>query len=196
MSCCDACSEARPQDGSGLVVTQNQKPLDSCSKVRLARTQNMEGAWIRSCEKMAGLPDALDNFAAVHPKASAQGPTLAAVFELYVQLRRSNQAKPAAKNIAQLFRLRKQDRTHPIRVIIDATSTADKVSKLHRLPPSWKWSALSNCPQRRLNRISSSTQPCRIERRFNFGRTAGPIATAMQSMAICCVFDLVVLVDG
>jgi hypothetical protein len=61
--------------------------------------------------------------------SSAQGPTLAAVFELYVQLRRSNQAKPAAKNIAQLFRLRKQDRTHPIRVIIDATSTADNKTK-------------------------------------------------------------------
>ena len=50
---------------------------------------------------------------------------LAAVFELYVQLRRSNQAKPSARRIAKLFGLRKQNRTHPIRVIIDATSTAD-----------------------------------------------------------------------
>ena len=50
---------------------------------------------------------------------------LAAVLELYVRLRRTNQAKPAARRLAKLFRLRNQDRTHPIRVIIDATSTAD-----------------------------------------------------------------------
>ena len=50
---------------------------------------------------------------------------LAAVFELYVQLRRTKQAKTAARLIAKLFGLRNQNRTHPIRVIIDATSTAD-----------------------------------------------------------------------
>jgi hypothetical protein len=50
---------------------------------------------------------------------------LAAVFELYVQLRRRSQAKPSARRIAKLFGLRMQDRSHPIRVIIDATSTAD-----------------------------------------------------------------------
>ena len=50
---------------------------------------------------------------------------LAAVFELYVQLRRRNQAKPAAQRIAKLFGLRKPNRTHCIRAIIDATSTAD-----------------------------------------------------------------------
>jgi hypothetical protein len=50
---------------------------------------------------------------------------LAAVFELYVQLRRRNQAKPSAKRIAKLLGLRNQDRTHPIRVILDASSTAD-----------------------------------------------------------------------
>jgi hypothetical protein len=50
---------------------------------------------------------------------------LAAVFELYVQLRRRNQAKPSARRIAKRFGLRKQDRAHPIRIIIDATSTAD-----------------------------------------------------------------------
>jgi hypothetical protein len=50
---------------------------------------------------------------------------LAAVFELYVQLRRRNRAKPSARRIAKLIGLRKQNRTHPIRVIIDATSTAD-----------------------------------------------------------------------
>jgi hypothetical protein len=50
---------------------------------------------------------------------------LAAMFKLYVQLRRSNRAKTWAQRIAKLFRLRSQKRTHPIRVIIDATSTAD-----------------------------------------------------------------------
>jgi hypothetical protein len=50
---------------------------------------------------------------------------LAAVFELYVQLRRRNQAKPSARRIAKLFGFRKQKRSHCIRVIIDATSTAD-----------------------------------------------------------------------
>ena len=50
---------------------------------------------------------------------------LAAVFELYVQLRRKNQAKHAARRIAELFELCKQGRSHPIRVIIDATSTTD-----------------------------------------------------------------------
>ena len=50
---------------------------------------------------------------------------LAAVFELYVQLRRTKQAKPSAQRIAKLFGLRSQKRTHPIRVIIDATSTGD-----------------------------------------------------------------------
>jgi hypothetical protein len=49
---------------------------------------------------------------------------LAAVFELYVQLRRSNQAKPAARRIAKLFGLCNPS-IYPIRVIIDATSTAD-----------------------------------------------------------------------
>jgi hypothetical protein len=50
---------------------------------------------------------------------------LAAVFEFYVQLRRRNEAKPLARRMAELFGLRSQKRTHPIRVIIDATSTAD-----------------------------------------------------------------------
>jgi hypothetical protein len=50
---------------------------------------------------------------------------LAAVFELYVQLRRRKQAKPLARRIANLFGLRKPNRTHPIRTIIDATSTTD-----------------------------------------------------------------------
>ena len=50
---------------------------------------------------------------------------LAAVFELYVQLRRTEQANKAATLIAKLFGLRNQKRAHPIRVSIDATSTAD-----------------------------------------------------------------------
>jgi hypothetical protein len=50
---------------------------------------------------------------------------LATVFELYVQLRQTNQAKKAARIIARLFGLRTEERAHPIRVIIDATSTAD-----------------------------------------------------------------------
>jgi hypothetical protein len=54
---------------------------------------------------------------------------LAVVFELCVQLRRRNQAKSSAKSIAKLFGLRKPNRTHPIRTIIDATSTADIKTK-------------------------------------------------------------------
>ena len=54
---------------------------------------------------------------------------LAAVFELYVQLRRTRQAKKSARLIAKLFGLREQDRTHPIRTIIDATSTTDLKTK-------------------------------------------------------------------
>ncbi len=54
---------------------------------------------------------------------------LAAVFELYVRLRRTGQAKRAARLIAKFFGLRNQKRTHPIRVIIDATSTADLKTK-------------------------------------------------------------------
>jgi hypothetical protein len=50
---------------------------------------------------------------------------LSAVFKLYVRLRRRNQAKPSARRIAELFELCKQGRSHPIRVIIDATSTTD-----------------------------------------------------------------------
>jgi hypothetical protein len=42
---------------------------------------------------------------------------LAAVLELYVQLRPSNRAKPWARRVGKLFGLRKQNRTHPIRVI-------------------------------------------------------------------------------
>jgi hypothetical protein len=54
---------------------------------------------------------------------------LAAVFELYVQLRRRNQAKPSARRIAKLFGLRNQKHSHCITTIIDATSAADIKTK-------------------------------------------------------------------
>jgi hypothetical protein len=54
---------------------------------------------------------------------------LAAVFDFYVQLRRTKQAKKAATLIAKLFLRLNQKRTHAIRVILDATSTADNKTK-------------------------------------------------------------------
>jgi hypothetical protein len=54
---------------------------------------------------------------------------LAAVFQLYVQLRRKNQAKSWARRIAKLFGFRKQKRSHCIRVLIDATSSTDLKTK-------------------------------------------------------------------
>jgi hypothetical protein len=54
---------------------------------------------------------------------------LAAVFKLYVQLRRTKQAKKAARRIAKLFNFRNRKRAHAIRVIIDATSTVDLKTK-------------------------------------------------------------------
>jgi hypothetical protein len=54
---------------------------------------------------------------------------LAAVFELYVRLRRRNQAKTAARRIANLCDLRNRKHAHPIRVIIGATSTVDNKTK-------------------------------------------------------------------
>src|SRR4051794_15615635 len=54
---------------------------------------------------------------------------LAAVFELCVRLRRTKQAKKTAKLIAKLFDFHNQKPTHPIRVIIDATSTADNKTR-------------------------------------------------------------------
>jgi hypothetical protein len=76
---------------------------------------------------------------------------LAAVFELYVQLRRTKYAKKAARLIAKLVGLRKQDRTHCIRAIIDATSTADLKTKsrwIRALRYAWHerktWKALGS----------------------------------------------------
>jgi hypothetical protein len=54
---------------------------------------------------------------------------LAAVFELYVQLRRTKLTQKAATRIAKLFGLRTEKRAYPIRVITDGTSTADNKTK-------------------------------------------------------------------
>jgi hypothetical protein len=54
---------------------------------------------------------------------------LAGVFEFYVQLRRKKQTQQVARLIAQLFGLQNRKHAHPIRVIIDATSTADEKTK-------------------------------------------------------------------
>jgi hypothetical protein len=54
---------------------------------------------------------------------------LEAVFEFYERLRRKKQAKSAARCIAKLYGIRTQNRTHSIRVIIDATSAADEKTK-------------------------------------------------------------------
>jgi hypothetical protein len=54
---------------------------------------------------------------------------LAAVLELFVRLRRTKRAKKAAGLIAKFFGLCNQERTHPIRAIINATSTTDDKTK-------------------------------------------------------------------
>jgi hypothetical protein len=54
---------------------------------------------------------------------------LSAVFALYTSLRRNNEAKSSARRVAELFGIRTQKRTHPIRVTIDATSRADKKTR-------------------------------------------------------------------
>jgi hypothetical protein len=54
---------------------------------------------------------------------------LEAVFKLYERLRRKNKAKSSARRIAELCGIRTRNRTHSIRLIIDATSSADKKSK-------------------------------------------------------------------
>ncbi len=54
---------------------------------------------------------------------------LEAVYGLYSELRRNNEAKEAAWRIAKLFDIRVQKDTHPARVILDATSNADIKSK-------------------------------------------------------------------
>jgi hypothetical protein len=48
---------------------------------------------------------------------------------VYSLLWRNNDAKRSTNRIAKLFGIRKQKQTHPIRVIIDATSAADQKTK-------------------------------------------------------------------
>ena len=81
---------------------------------------------------------------------------LAAVFELYVQLRQTNASKKFGSTLAKLFGLRKQNGTHPIRVIIDATSTADLKTRsrwTRALRYAWRernaWSDLGHVPARK-----------------------------------------------
>jgi hypothetical protein len=54
---------------------------------------------------------------------------LAAVLEFYSLLKRNNCAKRSVGRIAKLFGIRTQKRTHPIRIIIDATSAAPEKSR-------------------------------------------------------------------
>ena len=54
---------------------------------------------------------------------------LAEVLGFYQLLRRNRMAKVSANRIAELFGIRRQKRTHSIRVIIDATSVADEKTK-------------------------------------------------------------------
>jgi len=54
---------------------------------------------------------------------------LVAVFDFYLRLRQKHQAKATARRIANLFDLRNRKHAHPIRVMIDATSTADNKTK-------------------------------------------------------------------
>lgn len=50
---------------------------------------------------------------------------LGAVLDCYARLRRNNEAKISADRVAELFGIRKRKGTHSIRVLIDATSSAD-----------------------------------------------------------------------
>jgi hypothetical protein len=54
---------------------------------------------------------------------------LGAVLSFYRLLRRNREARRSADRIAHLFCIPRQERTHPIRVIIDATSAADEKTK-------------------------------------------------------------------
>ena len=75
---------------------------------------------------------------------------LAAVYALYVLLRRNNEAKISAHRIAELFDIRIQKRTHSIRVIIDATSAGETKMK----PLVDQGSAILLAPTRKVGRYS------------------------------------------
>jgi hypothetical protein len=54
---------------------------------------------------------------------------LSAVLKVYSQLKRKRIAKISVNRIAKVFGIRTQKRTHPIRIIIDATSASDSKAK-------------------------------------------------------------------
>ena len=77
---------------------------------------------------------------------------LESVFSLYTVWRRAGDTRTAAKRMAKLAGLRHQANRHPIRTIIDATSTADRKSKsrwTQALRYAWrersKWNGLIDC---------------------------------------------------
>ena len=74
------------------------------------------------------------------------------VFELYATWKRVGDARAAAKRLARLVGSSVQHDRHPIRTIIDATSTADRKSKsrwTQALRFAWrerdKWKNLTQC---------------------------------------------------
>jgi hypothetical protein len=54
---------------------------------------------------------------------------LAAVFEFYAELKRTNGIEKSVRRMAELFNLDSRQRVHPIRLIIDASSQADSKTK-------------------------------------------------------------------
>jgi hypothetical protein len=79
---------------------------------------------------------------------------LGAVLEFYSLLRRNSCAKRSADRIAELFRIRRQKRTHSIRVIIDASSAAEVKMKsrwTRALRFAWhereRWQSIKECFQ-------------------------------------------------
>ena len=77
---------------------------------------------------------------------------LATVFNFYAELMRAGDARTVANRIARLAGLRHQPDRHPIRTIIDATSTADRKSRSRwslALRYAWRersqWNDLIDC---------------------------------------------------
>ena len=77
---------------------------------------------------------------------------LQSVWNLYVQCKQAGVARTATNRISKLSGLRHQPDRHPIRIVIDATSTADRKSKsrwTQALRYAWrersKWGGLEQC---------------------------------------------------
>ena len=77
---------------------------------------------------------------------------LTAVFNLYAAWKHAGEARSVANRVARLAGWRMQRNRHPIRTIIDATSTADRKSKsrwTQALRFTWrersKWKDLTEC---------------------------------------------------